>query len=365
MSSESIQLSFTQGSSDKVYHVSLESKDEGYLVNFAYGRRGGPLKPGTKTAKPLPYDQAKYAYDKLVKEKMAKGYTPDGTGIPFSGSVRAPERTNYLPQLLNPIEPEDIPEALSRAGGTLALQVKHDGERRIVVATPDDVFGSNRKGLRVELATPIREALSATLVGLHRTRLVLDTEDMGDHLQIFDVLEASDKNFMNTAFEVRAQFLWNFMKLDEPIYDCLRLSIPSYTNSVEYIKRFAAANEASNEEGIVLRDPRAAYTPGRPNSWGPCLKLKFYASATCLVESVHPTKRSIGLKLLDAEKGESVFVGNCTIPPNYKIPTESQLVEIKYLYAYRGGALYQPQYKGVRHDLELCDATLDQLKYKE
>jgi bifunctional non-homologous end joining protein LigD len=363
MYSESIRLSFTQGSSNKVYHVSLDPKDDGYLVNFAYGRRNGTLKLGTKTAKPLPYDQAKYAYDKLVKEKMAKGYTPAGTGIPFSGTVRAPERTDYLPQLLNPIELEDVPEALLRADGVLALQVKHDGERRIVVATPDDIYGSNRKGLRVELSTPIKEALSAALLKLGEDRLVLDTEDMGDHLQIFDVIEVGEKSYMNAPFELRAQPLCRFMELYGPIFDCLRPSHPIYTNSVDYIHRFAAEKEAANEEGIVLRDTKAVYTPGRPNSWGPCLKLKFYATATCIVGNTHPTKRSIALTML--QDGSAVEVGNCTIPPNYAIPSSGDLVEIKYLYAYRGGSLYQPQYKGLRTDIELADAVLSQLKYKD
>jgi len=41
------------------------------------------MNTGTKTQAPVDYDTAKSIYDKLVREKMAKGYTegPDGTRI--------------------------------------------------------------------------------------------------------------------------------------------------------------------------------------------------------------------------------------------------------------------------------------------
>ena len=72
---ESITLYFKQGGSDKVYQVSIESKDSGYVVNYAYGRRGTTLATGTKTSTAVNYDVARAIYEKLIKEKQAKGYT--------------------------------------------------------------------------------------------------------------------------------------------------------------------------------------------------------------------------------------------------------------------------------------------------
>jgi len=371
MSAENIQLSFTQGSSDKVYHVALEPSNDGYLVNFAYGRRGKPLKTGTKTAKPLPYDQAKHAYDKLVQEKRAKGYTPDKSGVPFTASVMAPDRSGYLPQLLNPIEIEDIPEALRRANGALLGQVKYDGERRIVIASPNEAFGTNRKGLKVGLQQNIVDDLLSTLEYFTLSRLVLDTEDMGDHLKVFDVLEWDESITDMPCFDRLLQLF----DLNEywTRYQTSLHAVDTYEfESVEEVESFINQCRITNEEGIVLRDGEGIYEPGRPNSWGPCLKIKFYATATCKVESVHATKRSIGLEVFSVEAqtreepfGNWISVGNCTIPPNYAIPAVGDLVEIKYLYAYRGGSLYQPQYKGVRTDLELEDANISQLKFKD
>jgi bifunctional non-homologous end joining protein LigD len=73
---ESITLYFRSGPSDKVYQASIRPKDTGYLVHFAYGRRGSTLNTGSKTPVPVDYPIAKDIYDRLVREKMAKGYTP-------------------------------------------------------------------------------------------------------------------------------------------------------------------------------------------------------------------------------------------------------------------------------------------------
>ena len=59
-----------------------------------------------------------------------------------------------------------------------------------------------------------------------------------------------------------------------------------------------------------------------------------------------------------------VEVGNVTIPANKDIPKEGQIVEVRYLYAYRGGSLFQPTYLGPRTDVLKDECTFSQLKYK-
>jgi len=66
---ERITLYYREGSSDKVYQASIEPQGEGFVVNFAYGRRGSTLQTGSKTSEPVDYDSAKKLYDKLVREK--------------------------------------------------------------------------------------------------------------------------------------------------------------------------------------------------------------------------------------------------------------------------------------------------------
>ncbi|MEI6746939.1 MAG: hypothetical protein WCL34_13330, partial [Methylococcaceae bacterium] len=106
------------------------------------------------------------------------------------------------------------------------------------------------------------------------------------------------------------------------------------------------------------------YRPGRPASGGAHLKFKFYKTATFIVANMTPGKRSVGLELIDDATGERVFMGKVTIPPNYSIPNIGDLVEVRYLYAYKGGAVYQPNYLGVRGDSDLTDATMKQIIYK-
>lgn len=59
---ESADLRFQEGRSDKVYQAAIEpapGSSDGYLVNFAYGRRGNTLTTGTKTPQPVPLEQAR------------------------------------------------------------------------------------------------------------------------------------------------------------------------------------------------------------------------------------------------------------------------------------------------------------------
>ena len=87
---ESVTLYFREGSSDKVYQISLEPAGDGYVVNFAYGRRGSTLSTGTKTHHPVPFDEAKSIYDRLVREKMRRATRRGRTASPTS----TPRRRN-------------------------------------------------------------------------------------------------------------------------------------------------------------------------------------------------------------------------------------------------------------------------------
>lgn len=363
---ECISLRFKQGSADKVYNASLEERDDGFVVNFAYGRFGKSLKSGTKTALPISYDRAKVAYGKLVASKVAKGYTPDAGGDPFTAPQIDQERTDLYPQLLNEVTREDIPEVLSRFGGYLAMQFKHDGERRPIYVSDTEIYGSNRRALKVGLNPKIQGSLS-TLRLAYPEGFILDTEDMGESLEVFDVLSIEEADLRDQTFDERCNWL---RVLEQAAWDYdidnIKFDIPRYYSNVESILRDIDRAEAQGREGVVLRDLRGQYSIGKPNSWGTCLKLKFWQSVTCMVVSNHPTKRSIALGLTThPDKGHYQGVGNCTVPTNYNLPSPGDLVEIKYMYAYHGGSIYQPQYKGVRTDLESGSAVLSQLKYKE
>ena len=66
------------------------------------------------------------------------------------------------------------------------------------------------------------------------------------------------------------------------------------------------------------------------------------------------------MELINSQ-GHREFVGYCSCNRN---PPLGSIAEIKYLYAYRGGCLYQPAFKELRDDVDVSECTTSQLKYK-
>jgi hypothetical protein len=81
--SDSAFLAYTEGTSDKVYHLYLTIQDSNrrtaYTVQASYGRRGSDLRSEVKY-KGGDYEIAKQIYDKVLKEKLNKGYQRYHTG---------------------------------------------------------------------------------------------------------------------------------------------------------------------------------------------------------------------------------------------------------------------------------------------
>jgi len=369
MNEENITLYFTQGTSDKVYSARLHPVVGGWRVAFSYGRRGGPQTSGIKTKVPVTYEVAKKAYDKLVRAKMSKGYTPGEDGVSFTGTPDIGIRTDYLPQLLNQISQE---EALEMVGSfEMFVQTKHDGERRGILFKDGEITAANRRGLVTTVADTVLKDLEKVPY-CENFGGFLDTEDMGDHLVVFDGhLPPEDpemvtySELVTTPFSQRAETLAALrLHLHHQLVRNVIVDTPLRIESRDELLAFINTAYQMNEEGIVIRDGAGLYTPGRPNSGGPCFKLKFIEEATVRVAGVHPTKRSIRMEV-QASNGAWWEVGNCTIPVNKKVPVVGVLVDVAYLYAHKGGSLFQPTYKGIRSDLDESSASIDQLKYKK
>ena len=353
---ESISLYYQDGSSDKVYNASLEERDGGWVVNFSFGRRGAALNVGTKTAKPVDLATAKKAYDKLVKEKTAKGYKPSGAApASINALVSAAEDrdTGIHPQLLNSIEENDL-ERLFKSQSH-CLQQKYDGRRLIVKKIGKKVIGINRKGQEVALRKEIEEVLA-----LHDGDCILDGEDCGDVYWAFDCLSRNGKDLTASGYKERWEacesLVVDFRKTSKNALKVVSLAASFWT---EKEKRQAYEQvKKQNAEGVVFKIITAKYVAGRPASGGNQLKYKFVATVTCKVASRNGTKRSVALELKDGAS-----IGNVTIPANFEIPNAGDLVEVRYLYGYKGGSLYQPVYLGVRDDIEQPDAA-ESLKFK-
>ena len=348
---DNVTLYYREGSSDKVYQCSIEPTGGGlYSVTFAYGRRGSTLNTGSKTSNPVNYDEAKRIFDKLVREKTAKGYTPGADGTPYVRGNSSKQPSGYLPQLLNPIEEADVQRLLR--DNLHVAQEKFDGRRLLLRKEGAAVDGINRKGLLVGLPETVFHAFYHFPVDC-----VLDGESIGDVFHAFDILHLAGRDIRARTYRNRLLALIDLLAR-VPQGD-IRFTQTAFTP--DHKSQLHTAQHAAGKEGIVFKRLDAPYTPGRPNSGGPQLKHKFYATLSAVVAKLN-AQRSVEIRLCG--KDGWVSAGNVTIPPNHRIPAVGQVIEARYLYATAAGILYQPVYLGERSDVEQTDCIVAQLKFK-
>ena len=83
---KTVELYYTDNTSDKVYFVWIKPIGSLFDVKFLYGRRGNKsLVWRNKNESPLTFDAAKNLFDKTIQSKAKKGYTTNVNGIPFGG----------------------------------------------------------------------------------------------------------------------------------------------------------------------------------------------------------------------------------------------------------------------------------------
>ena len=354
-------LYFSEGSSDKEYHAEIVEVAGGNVVNFRYGRRGSALTVGTKTSAPGDFAQAKRIYDKLVKEKTSKGYTVDVSEAAYQGTENAGIKTDFTPQLLNPISEVEAMRLIE--DDRWAAQEKMDGERRAAHAVAGSVAGMNRKGLSVPLPLVIADELLS--ISSKSGAIRIDGEIIGDILYVFDLHIYKGERIHALPWIER-------MRLAEyALAGCKQINPVPVAVTTKEKRALWNRVKAAHCEGVVFKLLNCPVKEGRPNSGGDWLKFKFTESASCCVMEVNSGKRSVKIGLLgssdfqDVIKGQIMIpVGNVTIPPNYDVPATGNIVEVEYLYAYKGGSLYQPVYRGKRSDLSISACITGQLKYK-
>jgi len=344
-----ITLYYREGSSDKIYQASLVDVGGLFEVHFGYGRRGNALTTGKKTIQPVPKAEAMRIWDRLISEKMKKGYREMGRPI-GSHTVAVPESTGILPQLLNAVDEEDVDVLLE--DDRYLMQPKMDGKRLMLRKEGETITGINRRGIACGLPQNIiTDALALSGDWL------IDGELIGDQYHTFDLIE-HEGSYRAQPLRRRLVALFNLVASRQAQSISL---VASYTG--EAVKRrFLERSREDNLEGVVFKDMTAPYIPGRPNSGGAQRKFKFVETASVVVTSLNG-KRSVKIGVLDGER--MLSCGNVTIPVGSDIPGIGEIIECRYLYAFpESGSLFQPVYLGVRDDLELKDCSVDQLKWK-
>ena len=352
-------LYMREGSSDKVYNVSLEPQDSGWVVKVVRGRRGNTLITDSKTAAgPVPYDKALGIFTKTVNEKLGKGYKEaEGTEVsPVYTAPEAREQTDLVAMLLNEIDEDGIETIVCSPAWW--MQEKMDGRRMIIHVENKLLKAVNRRGQTCGLPQSVEAGVLAL-----GDDIIVDGECVGERFYAFDILSFRGVNLREHAYRDRIGLL-------DGIEENCRLNsggLKSWsvvnTYRTEEEKRYQLKFvRAQGGEGVVFKRHSAHYAPGRPASGGSSLKLKFVKTLSAIVTAVN-NKRSVSLGLLN-DDNEPVPMGNVTVPANQPIPKSGDIVEVRYLYCNRGGSLYQPFLIGIRDDLPVQACTMGQVKYK-
>jgi bifunctional non-homologous end joining protein LigD len=357
---ETIELYFQQGSSDKVYHLQLESAKDQWSVKAQWGRRGSALQSDTKVGG-VAYEEAKRVYDRIVREKTGKGYqiaqatangdTPISVGLP---SVK--EHSGHSPELLTPIEE---PEALQLVqDASWWFQQKFDGRRLAVQKTDGQYSGINKLGQLI----PIDSRLTKSLGSVQARAFLVDGEITDSRFHLWDLLEINGTDLRIQPYEIRyARLGLVFRGVDEALRVCETAMTPKAKRA------FVKAMHESRAEGFVCKNRSAEYAGGRA---GQHFKCKFVTTSSFIVGPKPAAKaadghRSIALYLF--EENRQRFMGTVGVPERYAIPREEQIVEIRYLYCHPGadGKLIQAKYFGkIRNDVAIGDCSVSQLKLK-
>jgi bifunctional non-homologous end joining protein LigD len=377
---ESITLYFKEGSSDKFYVASITQEGSSYSVPVTWGRRGTSGQYGYK-AQNVPLPDAQKAYAKVVKEKTAKGYHPEEgkeikphAGIPAEAKVAttltdldkaweakrkiewkedappAKVSSGLLPQLLNEIDESEVTKFLNDP--LYIAQEKHDGKRRMLRVQSGIVEGINKKGQVVGYPAAFEDACIELVKANKLSGIVLDGEEVGETFHAFDLLSLDGVDLRSMSYIDR---LLKLMDLTISMKSPIKV-VATATSPADKAFLYEALKKNGNE-GIVFKKATGVHQVGYHDDMR---KFKFTATASVIVTK-HNAKNSVAIAVMNGDK--EVPVGNVTMIGHEK-PVPGSIIEVRYLYWYKGGSLFQPRFLGVRDDVFSMDCTIAKLKCK-
>jgi bifunctional non-homologous end joining protein LigD len=350
---EKITLYCNEGGSDKQYTAWLEAQGSGWTVQFQYGPRGGWVKGDTKTKKPVPFDEAKEIYEKLLKEKRAKGYREGEDAPAFSQTPDAVDG-GVRPMLLTPDDEANLDKYVRDPAW--GAQPKLNGKRIIARIRAGKVDGINRRGL----LCPIPKALETALSALKNDH-TLDGELVGDIYHVFDVIESTSlKDPMNIPCETRhagMQFVLSDVK--SPYVQIVPFAVGERAK-----REMVGKLREGRKEGVVFKriGDNSPYLPGKVENLKKSIavKIKFYTEGSFYVVDWKSGVSSVQVAALDGKK--LVPVGNVTVAAKYADQVKAgRVIRIRYLYATPADQLYQPCLDPTDDGSVVADGPADKL----
>jgi bifunctional non-homologous end joining protein LigD len=362
---KSIRLAYKDGSSDKVYHAAILEDGGKYSVAVEWGRRGSTLSTGDK-AKDTTLEKAEAAFEKIVREKTAKGYAEvpgeDGrktlVGLAQTGGR---EVLGEAAQLLNPIDEDDLQKFL--LDDDFVAQRKYDGVRILAHIEEKPQF-TNRKGQTTVVAQEIEAAVSVMPKGTILDGELLPAGDGEDSIYwVFDILRLKGESAREVGYSDRHKLLSMLLK---------KFGGPAVKLAPLYVgprqkKELVDQLREHRAEGVVFKKADAPYVPGRPNSGGNQLKLKFTKTADVFLTGfdgkayqmavMHDGKVRLVGKVYTGTTAEERRQLDWLLKED-----KAPVVEVRYLYATEGDILFQPVYVRLRpNDKSPEECRLSQL----
>lgn len=239
------------------------------------------------------------------------------------------------------------------------MQDKYDGKHVMVRVLNGEAQAFNKKGQPIVIPQTVIDSVKQAGIDLE-----IDGELIGQRYVVYDILMREGYDLRKDSYRVRHS---KIPRQFQPRHFGNAVEIaPLYVGTSAKSIRYDEIDQA-NGEGVVFKRLDSTFAPGRPSSGGDFLKFKFYATCSCVATEGRRGRRSVGLTLVDLGsdfRPTYIPVGNVTIPVNKDVPMPGDVVEVKYLYAYEGGSLYQPIYIGPRDDVDPEECSITQLKYK-
>lgn len=362
---ETIRLhSDSSSEGGKLYTVEIEEISDGeFIVTYENGPAKGTQRKRNKTPTPVSKERAHHIATALVKSKTSSTYSILSSQEPSSLIQPATQTTaehTIFTMPLNVADDDTLAELLESE--SWAMQEKSDGERRVLTSDGSSVEGFSR----YKVPKPVHKN---HIEALKDHKVSLEGELVGDTLHLFDIRSIPNElNNNGTECVLNRPFKERWLLLASFLATTGINNNPNFklTNTVTSAKdKNTMFNQLKDDgaEGVVFRDLDAHNVPSRtPQKNNGIYKWKFYETLSVIVSKHHDSKRSVSIHCLD--DNSPVPVGNVTIPPHTSIPDIGDIVEIRYLYGFKGGSLFQPLYLRVRDDVYPSHCSTDQIKYK-
>jgi bifunctional non-homologous end joining protein LigD len=330
-----VSLYCKEGGSDKQYTMWLEEKPDGFLVNFNYGPRGGWVKDGTKTPKPVSKIDAEKIYEKKLKEQKGKGYTI-GEDAPAFSQVEDAKDSGLRPMLLTQDDEENLEKYIT--DDDWCAQQKFNGKHIMTKITTKGVIGSNKRGLECPIPESLIKALGKMKDKIDKGEAFsTDGELIGENYHIHDV--PSD----DRVYGMRLNVVGTIPHIVGDMHVHYVESHVGEKNKREFVRKLMK----ERKEGVVFKRLDGKYLPGRVNDLKKAIavKIKFYKAISPVVMGWKKDKQSIEVGLREEIKGgkaEIVSVGWVTVPTKYVEQVEvGKPIRVRYLYATPAKQLYQ------------------------